>query len=346
VNRSTAGTLAVLTAALLWGTTGTAASLAPSVPPIAVGAFAMGVGGLLQALIAVPALRASRAGLGRMRGLVLLGAAAVVVYPLAFYASMRLAGVAVGTVVSIASTPLFSAVPERVVDRVRFSPRWAVAALLAIGGSTVLCLARAEGIGSDATATVGGVALGLAAGAAYAVYSWAVHRVMRGGVPRAAAMGAVFGVGGFALLPVVLVTGGPILASPMTVSVAVYLALVPMFLGYVCFGVGLDRIRASTATTLTLGEPAVAAVLAVTVVGESLPPVGWLGLAVIGVGLAVLVVPRRILSGRSPCHQNWGQPTRHRARPTEAEIAFRMVGSKKGFQHLGAARLDADPSRR
>ncbi|GGR27340.1 DMT family transporter [Agromyces mediolanus] len=300
MSRSAVGAFAVLTAGVLWGTTGTAASLAPSVPPIAIGAFAMGVGGLLQALIAVRALRTARVGLSRARWLVLLGAGAVVVYPLAFYASMRLAGVAVGTVVSIASTPLFSAILERVVDRVRFTRRWAVAALLAIGGSAVLCFSRAEEGGAGAAATVWGVVLGLAAGLAYAVFSWAVHRVMRSGVPRAAAMGAVFGAGGLALLPVVIATGGPILAGPTTVSVALYLALVPMFLGYVCFGVGLDRIRASTATTLTLCEPAVAAVLAVAVVGESLSFAGWLGLVAVGIGLGVLVMPVPRAGRRSP----------------------------------------------
>lgn len=44
----------MLVTAALWGTTGTAAALAPSVAPWAIGAAAMGVGGLLQSLIALP----------------------------------------------------------------------------------------------------------------------------------------------------------------------------------------------------------------------------------------------------------------------------------------------------
>ena len=43
------GIVFVLVAALLWGTTGTAAAMAPGVGPLAIGAAAMGVGGLLQA---------------------------------------------------------------------------------------------------------------------------------------------------------------------------------------------------------------------------------------------------------------------------------------------------------
>lgn len=45
------GFIAVLFAAFLWGTTGTVASFAPNLSPLAVGAAAMGGGGLLQALL-------------------------------------------------------------------------------------------------------------------------------------------------------------------------------------------------------------------------------------------------------------------------------------------------------
>lgn len=93
---------------MLWGTTGTAATFAPTAGPIAIGAAALGIGGLLQAAIAVPALRAARPALqGHVRAIA-LGALAVAIYPLAFYSSMHLAGVAIGTVVSLASAPLAS----------------------------------------------------------------------------------------------------------------------------------------------------------------------------------------------------------------------------------------------
>ena len=69
------------------------------------------------------------------------------------------------------------------------------------------------------------------------------------------------------------------------------MAFVPMFLGYICFGYGLSRVRASTATTLTLIEPVVAALLAVVVVGERLPPLGWAGVGLVVLCLLVLTVP-------------------------------------------------------
>ncbi|GEO97195.1 DMT family transporter [Kocuria turfanensis] len=284
------GIAAILVTSVLWGTTGTAATFAPGAGPLAIGAAALGIGGLLQAAIALPALRRAQQALRTHAGLVALGAVAVAIYPLAFYSSMRLGGVAIGTVVSLASAPLASGVLERVIERLPLSRWWKLAAFLGILGSGLLCLARAGDSAASAPATAASIGLGLVAGTTYALYSWVVHRLMGHEVGRAASMGAVFGVGGALLMPVLLLTGAPLLHSAQAFTAAAYTALVPMFLGYFLFGLGLTRVRPSTATTLTLTEPAVAAVLAVLVVGERLSGLGWTGLTVIGVALVVLAL--------------------------------------------------------
>ena len=89
------GVAALVLASLLWGTTGTTASfLPPDVSPLAIGASTMGVGGVLlfaaSARSAIGVLRDRSA-----RRWVLIGALGVFAYPLAFYAGMDLAGVAV-----------------------------------------------------------------------------------------------------------------------------------------------------------------------------------------------------------------------------------------------------------
>jgi len=291
------GALCVLAASVLWGTTGTAATFAPAVGPLAIGAVAMGLGGLLQALIAARPISRERAALRAQRRLVVLGGLAVAVYPLAFYTSMRLAGVAAGTVVSIGSGPLASALAERVLDKNRLTARWLGGAALGLAGMVLLCLAEAArphpGHG-PAGQTVLGVALGLAAGATYALYTWAAHRLIGRGIPARAAMGAVFGLGGLLLLPVLLVTGAPLIASWPSAAVGAYMALVPMFTGYLLFGWALAHVPATTATTLTLLEPAVATLLAVTIVGEHLPAAGWAGLALIAGCLVILTAPPRL----------------------------------------------------
>ena len=304
MNSRAVGIGAIVVTALLWGTTGTAATFAPGVGPLAIGAVSLGLGGILQAVIAVPALGRKRLALvGRWR-VVVLGAVAVAIYPLAFYSSMHLAGVAIGSVVSLASAPLASGVLERVIDHSTLSLPWMVAAALGVVGSTLLCLSKLDGQNGPLASTLAGMALGLVAGITYAGYSWAAHRLMHDGLGRAASMGAVFGGGGLLLLPVLLLTGGPLLATREAVTVGAYMALVPMFLGYVLFGYGLAQVPASTATTLTLIEPAVAAILAVVVVGEQLAVLGWAGLGLIGIVLVILAaapttVPRRRASAHA-----------------------------------------------
>ncbi|KAA5836161.1 EamA family transporter [Saccharopolyspora hirsuta] len=281
------GPLPVLLASALWGTTGTAASFAPAgASPLSIGAATMGFGGLLLlALAGRSAFAVLRSG---QLGLLVVGALAVAVYPLAFYSSMALAGVAVGTVVTLGSAPVFAAILERVVDGVRLDGRWAVSAALAVLGLLLIT----GGGWSGGTSTALGVLLGLLGGAAYVVYSWSASRMMRRGFGSRAVMGAMFGGGALVLLPVLALTGGPLLGSPSGLLVAGYLAVIPMGLAYVLFGAGLRRTSTSVATTLSLLEPVVAAVLGVLVVGERLAVGAWCGMALIGVGL-VLVSTRR-----------------------------------------------------
>lgn len=278
----------MLLAAFLWGTTGTAASFAPAAAsPLSIGAATMGVGGVLLLVIAGrSALDVLRAG---RTGLLLVGALAVAVYPLAFYSSMALAGVAIGTVITLGSAPVFAAVLERVADGVRLDRRWALAAAVSVLGLLLITVGGESGVGAD---VVVGALLGLLGGAAYVVYSWAAARIMRGGHGSRAVMGAMFGAGAVVLLPVLALTGGPLLSSPSGLLVAGYLSVIPMGLAYLLFGAGLRRTSASVATTLSLLEPVVAALLSVLVVGERLGVAAWCGVALIGIGL-VLVSTRR-----------------------------------------------------
>jgi DME family drug/metabolite transporter len=217
----------------------------------------------------------------------------VFVYPLAFYAGMDLAGVAVGNVVALGSGPVFAALLEWLWERRPLSARWALSTGLAVLGIALLGVGKQVDAGAGPLDTVAGVGLGLVAGAAYALYTYASSRAIGHGRPSRGVMGSMFGLGAVLLLPVLLVTGAPLVQSWNTVGIAAYLAIGPMFVAYLLFGVGLRSIRSSAATTITLLEPVVATVLAVLVVGERLAPVGWVGLALVLAGLTVLVTARR-----------------------------------------------------
>lgn len=285
------GATGVIIAAILWGTTGTAATYAPGLSPLAVGSVAMGIGGLLQGLIATTTITLQRQLILRHWPLLLTGALAVAVYPLAFYSSMRYAGVTVGTVISIGSAPLLSALIEYRLDGVRLTKRWVYGTALGLAGMTLLCLVERGGHSTGHSSAMPGIILGLLAGFTYALYSWSARRLMQCGVTPRAAMGATFGAGGILLIPVILMTGAPLLEAWNNAAVGIYMALVPMFLGYVCYGYGLARIPASIATTITLLEPVIAALLAVLLVGERLPLSGWTGVGLIIACLAAIAVP-------------------------------------------------------
>jgi DME family drug/metabolite transporter len=349
------GAVFVLAASVLWGTTGTAATFAPAVSPLAIGAVAMGVGGLLQAVYAARPIRAQRGRLREEWPLVSLGALAVAVYPLAFYSSMHLAGVAVGTVVSIGSAPVAAAVIERVADDKPLTRRWMLGALLGVAGAVLLSFAGHQSGGAGPAAESGpaaetwsspaGIGLGLAAGITYGLYSWAAHRLINRGISSRAAMGTVFGLGGVLLMPVLFLTGRPLVESWTNFTVGAYMALVPMFAGYVLFGWGLARVRASTATGLSLVETVVAAALAVLVVGERLPAAGWIGAGAVLAGLFFLV-PRA--SAQGPEHSSNAELRRLPAptAPAEGTLVQCEVGAESHQQAAGdgyAGHLAADP---
>lgn len=294
------GAWALVLASLLWGTTGTAASFLPDdVSPLAIGASTMGVGGVL---LFATAWRTSWAAIAdpRIRRWLVLGAVGVIVYPLAFYLSMDLAGVAIGNVVSLGTGPVFAALLEWVFERSRLSGLWAVCTAIAITGVALLAFGG-HGAAADRAggALVPGIAAGALAGLAYALYTYASSRAIRAGAPSRAAMGGMFGLGALGLIPVLLVLGGPLLQSPSSIGIAGYLALGPMFLAYVLFGIGMRTLRSTTATTITLLEPVVATVLAVVVVGERLDPAAWAGLALILLSVTVLATARRPSSAES-----------------------------------------------
>lgn len=285
---------ALVASCVLWGTTGTAASFLPdAVSPLAIGASTMTLGGALLFVVS------RRAALGvirdrGVRGWLIAAALGMVAYPLSFYASMDLAGVAIGNVVSLGSGPLFAALLEWRVSRRRLTVRWMLSAGIAITGMALL-VAGGHGDGSpvDAAGIPAGVALGLLAGAGYALFTFASGIVIRAGHTGRATMGAAFGLAALPLSLVLLVLGAPLLATPSSVGIALYLAIGPMFLAYLFFAVGVRALASSTVTVVTLLEPLVATLLAVLIVGERLEITGWVGLALILVGVTVLSSARQ-----------------------------------------------------
>ncbi|GAA3464673.1 EamA family transporter [Saccharothrix longispora] len=264
------GPLPILAACALWGTTGTVSSFAPgSAPPSAVGAAGLVLGGLLLFLSA----RGSRDVLRTAdRRLLLLGAVTAAGYALAFYPAVARTGVAVATTVALATAPIVLGLRAR-----------PFTTLTAVAGCAVLVLGDGE-----AHVDLLGVGLALVAGLSYAAYSAVCAHLIARGHPSRAVVGAVFGGASALTLPVLLVLGVGWVGTVQGAVVTAHLAVFTTFLAYLLFGLGLRHTSAAAATTLTLAEPAVAAVLGVVVLGERLALVSWCGMGVLVLALAVL----------------------------------------------------------
>jgi DME family drug/metabolite transporter len=286
------GVIALLTASAFWGTTGTAASLLPAaVSPIAIGAATMVFGAALLVAFSWSGVIATLRH-PASRSWAFIGAIGVFVYPLAFYSAMDLAGVAIGNVIALGSAPAFSALLEWLVQGIRPTARWLSCALVAIAGIALLAIAgHAKGSVGGGHVPLG-VGAGLLAGLAYALYTYASTRAHSAGAGGRGPLATMFGMGAIALLPVLLVTGAPLASSVRTIGVTGYLAVFPMFVAYLLFSVGIRRLRSSSITVITLLEPVVATVLAVTVVGERLTPLGWVGIVVILLAIVATVTAR------------------------------------------------------
>jgi DME family drug/metabolite transporter len=290
--------LLVVMAAVLWGTTGTARALGPDdASPTAVGAVRLVVGGAcLVAAFRAPGLLPGRPGRDRRAGTgapgatvpLAVAALAMALYQPLFFGGVSRTGVAVGTVVGIGSSPVFAGVLGMLVRGERPGGRWLAATALALGGTALLV---GTGDGDDVDRT--GIALALGAGLAYAVYVLAAKLVLdRGGAPDTLTVW-VFGWAGLLLVPVAVVAGIGPLVTPGGLLMVVHLGVVTVAVAYVLFGRGLGGVGVGAAGTLTLAEPATAALLGVVVVHERLGSTTAVGIGLIAAGLVVLVVQRR-----------------------------------------------------
>lgn len=300
------GSFAIVIASFLWGTTGTAAQFAPEISPLAIGAFAMGIGGVLLCLSARTSLINDARVLFSQPLIFLFGSACVAIYPLSFYSSMRLSGVAIGTVVSIASAPLFAALLEYFIGKRAVSLKWFISFVFGAMGIGLLAVGKSQdtlALVTSQNQQVLGVILGLVAGLTYAGYSWAAKQHINAGANSKSAMAGLFGCAAVVLLPSLWFTGQNLFSNTIHTSVSLYMAIVPMFFGYLLFGYGLRSTEASKATLITLIEPLVATLFAIFLIGEVLKPVGWIGMVL--VCLCLFIQSVRFSYGVKIRHWKW-----------------------------------------
>lgn len=277
---------AVLGAAVLFGTTGTAQALGPDgTSPLGVGAVRLAVGGLALLLVLPLVGGGARAAVQLWRTPVgLLAGACTALYQVCFFAAVERAGVALGTLVTIGSGPVFAGLLGAVLLRERVEASWLVATGTCVCGLALLSLAGSGGGGGGDPV---GLLLALVSGAAYAAYTVAAKRLMHAGRAPADVMASAFALGGLLLLPLLATQPVAWLATPGGWALAGYLGLGTTTVAYLLFGRGLAVLAAGPVTTLVLAEPLVATALGVGVLDERLPALGVAGAALVLAGLAL-----------------------------------------------------------
>lgn len=293
--------IAVLVAAVLFGTTGTAQALGPDdTTPLGVGAARLVVGGAALGLVGLVAgSRRQRArsaagvprpaGGGRALALVAVTGLCLALYQPLFFLGTARNGVAVGTVIALGSAPVLAGLLEWMLTRRRPTSPWLVATALATVGVALLAIAGGGSAGADGLGVLGS----LGAGGAFAVIANAQRRLIAGGWDAftvSGAMGVGAAVCGIAMLPM---TDMAWLAQPRGWAMALWLGLATVAVAYALFTWGLGGLSAATAATLTLAEPLTASLLGVALLGERLAPLAMVGLAVLAAGLVLLAVTAR-----------------------------------------------------
>ncbi|MFD2831330.1 EamA family transporter [Corticicoccus populi] len=277
----------VLLAAVLWGTTGTAKSFGPEdVDSISMGVVRLAFGGLT--LLIVSRLMGKLDFSGWPLHIVFTAALSMALFQPFFFSAVDLTGVAVGTVVSIGSAPVFSGIIEWLFFKTKPALTWYLSTLLAITGCIILMF-------NSASVTVHplGVMSGLGAGISFAAFTLTNSRIVRKKDPIAC-MGVVFTVSAIMLSPTVLFIDFSWITESAGIGSALFIGFIATALAYYLFGVGLKNVQASTAVTLSLAEPLTASILGVFLVGEVLDFYSWTGLIMLLAGIIILVLQSRM----------------------------------------------------
>ncbi len=280
------GAWLVLSAAVLWGTTGTAQAFSPAgFDPKVIGALRLLIGGL-----ALLALALSRRELGKLSDwnttLVFWAAVFTALYQMCFFAAVSKTGVAVGTIVGIGSAPVCGGLLGRFFCGESLNLRWYWATLLALCGCILLSL-QSGAVKVDML----GIVLALGAGASYAIYSLMIKGLLEDHSPNAVMALVVCG-GAILLSPALYHVDLNWLVQPRAIGVVLHLGIATMALSYWLFARGLHKVPLSTTITLSLAEPMTAATLGIVVLGEQLTSTAFGGISLIFVGLVVLVFRR------------------------------------------------------
>jgi DME family drug/metabolite transporter len=261
----------VVAAALCWGTSGVSGRIVADrtdLGPLDIAWHRMAIGAavLLAAHLLTRRRRPAAVPLTRPVAVrVVLVAAGLAAYQLAYFAAVASAGVSVATLVALGLAPLLIAVGAALLGHGRPDRPTLLALAVALAGLGLL-------VGLTAGASTGTAVLLGALLAAGSALGYAAVTLASGDVPAGVPVTLAGFVGGALLLtPVALAAGLRLTAEPVALATLLYLGTVPSAAAYALFFRGLRTVPGAVAAIVTLLEPVTATALATAFLDERLP---------------------------------------------------------------------------
>ena len=284
-NKKPLGAFLVVSGAAIWGTSGTAQALGPAEAlPITVAALRMVLSGFLLLFIAI--LRRSISFKTTWPFIpVIVSVLGMALFQPFFFSGVRLAGVAVGTIVIMGSAPVISGIlsyfclgeiPGRV---------WYVSTIFAVIGCTLLVISDEV----ETTAEPLGVLFSLIAGLSFSIYILGSKSLLRY-QPPVAINAVIFTGSAILLFPIIFLYPTDWFFQVSGILTILYLGVFSTVLAYLLFSFGLSMVPASTSVTLTLAEPLTAVLLGFFLLGEKITQVNFIGILLLFFSLTLLSV--------------------------------------------------------
>jgi drug/metabolite transporter, DME family len=279
----------VLSAAMLWGTTGVFVRAIYGMT--ATNALSVG---FFRLAFSVPVLLlACRLLLGRQKvqvkrqdmGLMLLIGALMAVYQVCYFSAIAQLGVAAATLIAICTAPVWVAIMGAILLQERLTPRVLLAGGCAMAGTSLLIGIQASPM-PQANSLLG-VGLALLAAVGYAAMVLCSRR-LAGRYHPLQSVTISFAAGALFLLPCTVMVGWVSSYSLVGWGCLLYLGAVPTALAYCLYFQGMRQTSATVASIATLLEPLTSALLAWGLFGERLGSLGLIGAALLIGAIALL----------------------------------------------------------
>jgi DME family drug/metabolite transporter len=284
---SSSGVGFLVLAGVLWGTGGLTGSLLArhtGLGPLGVATYRLGGGGLLLVALLtatrrpVPKSRAARTRVAVVGGLAAL-------FQASYFAAVQAVGVSLATLLTIGVSPVLVLLVEAVTGRRRIGPAAAGTATLALAGLALL-IGVPQG-SRNLTALLAGGGFALLAAGGFATLTLVQARPVAD-LDELATTGWAFTLGAALLAPLAAATGGlRFTPGPVSLGLAVALAVGPTAIAYAAYFRGLRTAPAGTAALMALLEPLVGSALAALVLGDRLGNAGLAGAALLIVALVL-----------------------------------------------------------